>query len=581
MTLLPIVERELRVASRGLMTFWLRVIAASVAVIIGAALMSIFLSIPGGGGFQPGGPLFSTLTWLAFATTLAAGVFFTSDCLSEEKRDGTIGFLFLTDLRGYDVVFGKLIGTLCRCVFALMAIFPVLACALLFGGVEAGQFWRTILALLHSLFFSLAAGMFVSSISRHSQKAMAGTIALMVILCGGGPVLDTFLGWVTRNSFNPQLSLASPVVVFLKADQGSAAFWQSLLVSGATAGLMLIAACVLIPRMWQEKGRRSRGETSAFLLWWRFGSTARREKIRRALMDPNPTAWLVCRERSQSFLMWCVTLFVMFCFVLASWWNDISFIRWLGWTGVNYVAMIVLYLWVAAQASQFFADARRSGLIELMLGTPLDFRKVAPGAWRGLLRMFGLPVVIVVVLGFISQVANFDGTGFMAMRGNASTELMPQWLLGLGIATCSLLCTLANLVALAWFGMWMGLTSRSGLMGTLKTIMLVQIVPWMVIWFAGMMAMVAGALLSMSAKTSWIASNWHDLFPIASTVLMTLLSVGKDFAFYAAARQRLVDQFRDVAVRAVAPVQRQQRVVESQKTKPPIAVPPVMGSRAK
>jgi hypothetical protein len=82
MTLLPIVERELRVASRGLLTFWLRVIAAGVAVIIGAALTSIFMKIPGGGGFQLGGPLFSTLTWLAFATTLAAGVFLTSDWLS-------------------------------------------------------------------------------------------------------------------------------------------------------------------------------------------------------------------------------------------------------------------------------------------------------------------------------------------------------------------------------------------------------------------------------------------------------------------------------------------------------------------
>ena len=28
----------------------------------------------------------------------------TADCLSEEKREGTLGLLFLTDLRGYDIV---------------------------------------------------------------------------------------------------------------------------------------------------------------------------------------------------------------------------------------------------------------------------------------------------------------------------------------------------------------------------------------------------------------------------------------------------------------------------------------------
>ena len=91
MTLFPIVERELRIASRGLLTFWLRVIAAGVAVVIGAGLMMIYLSLPGGGGsFQLGAPLFGVLTWMALVATLSAGVFFTSDCLSEEKREGTL-----------------------------------------------------------------------------------------------------------------------------------------------------------------------------------------------------------------------------------------------------------------------------------------------------------------------------------------------------------------------------------------------------------------------------------------------------------------------------------------------------------
>ena len=79
MTLFPIVERELRLASRRALTFWLRVIAAGVSVIIAAGLLAIFLNIPGGGGFQPGAPLFAVLTWMALAVTLSAGVFFTSD----------------------------------------------------------------------------------------------------------------------------------------------------------------------------------------------------------------------------------------------------------------------------------------------------------------------------------------------------------------------------------------------------------------------------------------------------------------------------------------------------------------------
>lgn len=578
MTLLPIVERELRLASRRALTFWLRVIAAGVSVIIAAGLLAIFLNIPGGGGFQPGAPLFGVLTWMALAVTLSAGVFFTSDCLSEEKREGTIGFLFLTDLRGYDVVFGKLIGTLCRCVFALMAIFPVLACTLLFGGVEAGQFWRTILALLHALFFSLAAGMFVSSISKHSLKALAGTIVLMLIFFCGGAAIDGFLAWANSSAFEPLLSLASPVVVFLNVDRWSPAFWRSLWVSQAVAWLMLVAACVLIPRTWQEKGSRARNETTGFIRWWKFGSERRRARLRGAMMDGNPTTWLVCRERSQAFFAWGAALFVAFWFMLATRFDNSPTFRVLGWWMVNTFTILALYLWVASQASQFFADARRGGLVELMLGTPLDFRKVAPGVWRGLMRMFGVPVLIVVAVGFISQVLKFDGVGWMTAL--SKDGMISEWVILVGTAACGLLCALANFVALAWFGMWMGLTSRNGLMGTLKTIVLVQIVPWMVIWFAGMMLFPIMGLIIGRAQTSWVGSNWMQWYPIASTLLMTVLTVLKDVAFYLAARQKMVDQFRAVAVRAVAPVQRQQRVAETPKPEPPIALPPVIGTRA-
>ena len=108
MTFLPIVDRELRVAARKRNTFYLRVVAALIALIIGGGFMVLSLlpfggMTPFGGRGQLGGPMFAVLTWLSLGTALSAGLFFTSDCVSEEKREGTLGFLFLTDLRGYDV----------------------------------------------------------------------------------------------------------------------------------------------------------------------------------------------------------------------------------------------------------------------------------------------------------------------------------------------------------------------------------------------------------------------------------------------------------------------------------------------
>src|SRR6266498_1167217 len=187
MTFLPIVDRELRVAARKRNTFYVRVVAALIALIIGGGFMVLSRlpfggMTPFGGRGQMGGPMFAVLTWLNLAMALSADLFFTSDCLSEEKREGTLGFLFLTDLRGYDVVLGKLLATSLRGFYGMLALLPILGVTLLLGGVTGGQFWKTSLALINALFISLATGLFVSAISRDSQRALAATLLLLLLL---------------------------------------------------------------------------------------------------------------------------------------------------------------------------------------------------------------------------------------------------------------------------------------------------------------------------------------------------------------------------------------------------------------
>src|SRR5207249_7315885 len=125
--------------------------------------------------------LFGTLTFLSILYCLASGVRLTADCLSEEKREGTLGLLFLTDLKGYDVVFGKLAATSIAGFYGLMAIFPILAVPLLLGGLSYGEFWRGVLVVVNTFLFSLATGVFVSAVSRSARKAMALTFALLFL----------------------------------------------------------------------------------------------------------------------------------------------------------------------------------------------------------------------------------------------------------------------------------------------------------------------------------------------------------------------------------------------------------------
>src|SRR5512145_1105353 len=88
------------------------------------------------------------LSVLALAYCLYAGRHATADCLSQEKREGTLGLLFLTDLKGYDVVLGKLAATSLNGLYCLVGILPVLAVPLLLGGVSYPEFWRMVLVLV-------------------------------------------------------------------------------------------------------------------------------------------------------------------------------------------------------------------------------------------------------------------------------------------------------------------------------------------------------------------------------------------------------------------------------------------------
>src|SRR4051794_2588984 len=98
MTFLPIVARELRVAARRRGTFWTRAIVATLAIASGTFLYLANIEAP---PQNIGQRIFFGLMVLAMFFCLFAGRQSTADCLSEEKRQGTLGLLFLTDLKGY------------------------------------------------------------------------------------------------------------------------------------------------------------------------------------------------------------------------------------------------------------------------------------------------------------------------------------------------------------------------------------------------------------------------------------------------------------------------------------------------
>ncbi len=161
--------------------------------------------------------LLNALGILALGFSMFAGVFLTADCLSEEKREGTLGLFFLTDLKAYDIVFGKLAANSLHALFGLLAIFPILGLTLMMGGVTGREFARLMLVLVVTLFFSLSLGMLVSAVSREAKQAITLTSVLVLIFAGVFPALWWLHSLIVGNDEWKFLLWPSPGYAYLMA----------------------------------------------------------------------------------------------------------------------------------------------------------------------------------------------------------------------------------------------------------------------------------------------------------------------------------------------------------------------------
>ena len=113
------------------------------------------------------------------------------------------------------------------------------------------------------------------------------------------------------------------------------------------------------------------------------------------------------------------------------------------------------------------------------------------------------------------------------------------------------LSTGGNLIALCWFGMWMGMTSRSANLATLKTILFVQVIPWFVIAFGTsmvvMLAMSGLAFRGGSTQPAAFIAWW----PMLSTLLAAGVAVAKDIGFIIWSRKKLHSSLREQATRSL------------------------------
>ena len=533
MTFLPIVARELRVASRRPGTYWVRSGAALAILVIGTWY---FLMYSGQPPQEIAMGLFWILTGSAVFYCLLSGVWFTADCLSEEKREGTLGLLFLTDLKGYDVVFGKLVATSLNGFYAVLAVVPILALPLLLGGVTPGEFGRMALVVVNTLFFSLALGMWASAMSRSPRKAMAMTLAAHSALYGrfaglrgmavnGGQGAASGDGWLLPSAgFSYYLAFDVPYTTHARE------FWWSVAVIHGLGWVFLVLASVIAPRAWQERPAGAQAlRWRERWQWWSYGDFAERAAFRRRLLDRSAYFWLAARARLGPAYVWAVLGLVAcgWAWGLArsrrDWLDQSTYVL----TGL--LLNLLIKVWFALEAGRQLAEDRRQGALELLLSTPLTVQEILRGQLLALKRQFLGPMVVTLLVFFLFLMAAASDEMLLENPEDRSFWVL-CWAAGM-------VMLVADLAALYWVGMWKALTAKNPTRAAASNLGRILVLPW-----------VALALGALVMSLTWPNAENE---PAQKLLLGAWLGVGLavDLGFGAWARYKLLTEFRLAATR--------------------------------
>jgi len=370
-TFLPIVERELRAEARSLHHHWLR-LASALAVLMLLFLVSVDHAGPAS---LLGRRLMGVITFASVGMTLVVAPLLTADCLSREKREGTLGLLFLTPLTARELVVAKSLVHLLRMMTVLAALAPFLALPLLLGGVGYRDVLLALFANLGAALLGLATGLIASARNVEWMRAVVQAVALEMILL---PVVLVLA--VPLFKFADLLRAPVPFLVVFVGCLLAAVMGYLLVIQGVAAGLK---------NRWQWEGvappqprwTRNFAESSFWqaIFRWNKGRT----------LDRNPIAWL--QEYS-----WTARL-----------------TKW-GWLGLAVFGQLIgppRFMWVLLGGVAFAAAASfrrevQSGVLEVLLTTPLREDQIVLGRLWGVICHF-LPAVLVWgVFGYLLSVVN-------------------------------------------------------------------------------------------------------------------------------------------------------------------------------
>jgi ABC-type transport system involved in multi-copper enzyme maturation permease subunit len=462
----PVVQRELREGARRPVNHRLRFGSAAVGTLL---LWIISAHNSDVSAAQVGGWLFASLHTLLLGLIAVIVPALTADCIAREKREGTLGLLFMTPLSAGGIVAGKALAQGLRAFSLWLAVLPILAIPFMTGGITwfdalsalSLEFCATVLCLaagllasslvkerssafmlafLLSIFFLILFSQFFGVVLFVGWRGFAGLrqmegwrecLEIMSILCGLLNVRG-FPLWSAMSTFSTRLSqiwawlcLGSPLIVLL---------------------FFYVAACFAarrIRRSWQDKIPSLRRES----LLRRYCTPLFRHRFRRGMqrtLDWNPIAWLQQYSWKARLSKWglCLAFLLIGCATQPLSEDDLG-----GAAAALVLTLAGIYTFVGVGG---FLEEKRSGALELLLISPVPVNKLIFGRVWGLWKQF-LPAALVLACFYAHLAGDFFFTlacGFLALPVFATySALRVKNLIAASFLTWIALCVP---VAFAW-----------------------------------------------------------------------------------------------------------------------------------
>jgi ABC-type transport system involved in multi-copper enzyme maturation permease subunit len=410
MNVVPVIERELRAEARHAMTYGLRLFGAGALLLIAALELD-----PNAPASQEGARLYARLHAAMLAGIWLGVPLVTADCISRERREGTLGLLFLTPLKAGDVVIAKSLAHGLRALMVWLAALPVLMIPILMGGINGQQALISVGVLASSFVLSLAAGVLASSWSKVWQRAMILALLFALIFFGALMLLlglDCLRFLIPkRTSYTNRIDLVlvygfftigSPTVLISYVLSRAPPAWQRQWLMGfcvisAVPWMVFLLVCWLSARNvrhhWQEL------PPSRLRVW--FGRTFCTPFLLRNLLrigmrwylERNPIAWLELRRWSGRLVSWgwLAVLISLLGTALSSNRHLLSSEL----TGLLHLMAWALIISTGFSAAGSFRRERETGVLELLLVTPLRVGQIIGGRFKALLVQF-LPSMLLL-----------------------------------------------------------------------------------------------------------------------------------------------------------------------------------------